>query len=359
MKKPNVIITTGGTGGHIFPALAIAEIIKQNTDYNVIFVGAEKGMENKIIPQYDYKLLTLPIRGLQRKKILKNIPLLYYIPKSLWLARKIINKYKPKIVVGVGGYASFPTLFIAKNKNIPIVLQEQNAFPGLVTRIFHKKAAQVFLGMEYAKKYLPECKNCIVSGNPIRKYNRNYSYEELAKFFNFSENKPVILLLGGSLGARTLNKIMEIIVKNPASEKFNILWQTGKFYYEQYKRFSSENIKVLDFIKEMDKAYNIADIIISRAGAMTISEITYFKKPAILIPSPNVAENHQFYNAKELQEKGSAVIFEEKIPVEKIAKNVIQTLNNPQKLQELKQNASKLPDYNSNEIIKEHLLKLL
>ncbi len=356
MKK-YVFITTGGTGGHIFPAIAIAQILEKHTEYSPVFIGSKFGMETKILPQYNFPAHFLPVKGLQRKKILKNIPLLYYVPTSLLQAYRLISKYQPKLVIGVGGYASFPALWIAHQRKIPILLQEQNAYPGLVTRMFAKKAEVVMLGMEYAKKYLPGSKT-LYTGNPVRESYRIYPKNEMLKFWNFSENNPVLAIFGGSLGAKTLNEVTKKIVGS--SLNFNILWQTGKRYYDEYKSYESPNVKVLPFIQEMDKAYSVADFVISRAGALTVAELFFFKKPSLLIPSPNVAENHQYYNAKEAETKGFAKIFTENdSSTEELAQQILETLENQAEMQALLENASKLPDYKANENIQKTLLKFL
>ncbi len=353
MKK-YIFITTGGTGGHIFPALAIAQILKNNTNFQPVFIGSEFGMETKILSQYDFPAHFLPIKGFQRKKILKNLPLLYYIPTSLFRAYRLFARYKPSVIIGVGGYASFPALWIARQKNIPILLQEQNAYPGLVTRMFARKAKYVLLGMEYARKYLFNA-NTVYTGNPVRETYRIYPKNEAKKYWNFSEDRLLVAVFGGSLGAKTLNEITKYIVERNLN--INILWQTGKNYYEKYKSYENAYVKIVPFIQEMDKAYSAADLVLSRSGAMTVSELFFFKKPAILIPSPNVAENHQYYNAKEAEEKKFAKIILENRPVSKLAIEVVNLLQNPTKINSLIENAKKLPDYQANKKIKKLLLK--
>lgn len=304
----SVIISGGGTGGHIFPAVAIAdEIKKRYPNCEVNFVGALGRMEMEKVPAAGYPITGLPISGLQRKKIWKNWNLPFKILKSLRLSSKLIKKYKPQLVIGVGGYASAAITKKAQNKGVPTMLQEQNGFAGMTNKLMGKKAKAVCVAYENMEQFF--AKEIIhITGNPIREKILGIAetQNEWYAKYNLEQGKPIVLFIGGSLGARSINKAVEKHVQALLDLGYQIIWQTGKNY--QPKVESAKGLSIHTFITEMNEVYSLADIIISRAGALSISELCFVGKPTILVPSPNVAEDHQTKNALALVDKNAAVL---------------------------------------------------
>lgn len=316
MKR--VVISGGGTGGHIFPAVAIADELKrQYTDIEILFVGALGKMEMEKVPQAGYKIIGLPIVGLQRKLTFSNFLLPFKILKSLLLARKTLKEFKPNIVIGVGGYASGPTLKMASMLGIPTVIQEQNGFAGKTNMILGKKAKAVCVAYEGMEKFFPKEK-IILTGNPVRLEVTQIDgkREEAFQFYQLDSSKPTLLVIGGSLGAKTLNESMINSLEKLQKEGIQVLWQCGKLYYENLKErlkdCNLEGIHLTQFIAKMDLAYALADVIISRAGAISVSELCLIGKPSILVPSPNVAEDHQTHNAMSLVKTNAAILVKDK-----------------------------------------------
>ena len=311
----NLIISGGGTGGHIYPAISIADRLRKNiTNCNILFIGAKNKMEMKKVPENGYKIIGLYISGLQRKfNLYLNILLPFKIIFSLIHSLIIILIHKPKIVIGTGGYASGPIMYVASILGIPVFIQEQNSYPGLTNRILSKYAKKIFVAYDGMDKYFNNSK-IIVSGNPIRKSIKNISLKnrnDYLKSLNFKKDLKTLLFLGGSLGADQLNKFIKDNIDFFKKNDLQVILQCGSRYFNTYKYLNSGHIKVLPFIKEMDKAYSSADIIISRSGASIISELCFVGKPVIFIPSPNVADNHQSKNAKKLYDIGAAEYVEE------------------------------------------------
>ena len=311
----NLIISGGGTGGHIYPAISIADRLRKNiTNCNILFIGAKNKMEMKKVPENGYKIIGLYISGLQRKfNLYLNILLPFKIILSLIHSLIIILIHKPKIVIGTGGYASGPIMYVASILSIPVFIQEQNSYPGLTNRILSKYAKKIFVAYDGMDKYFNNSK-IIVSGNPIRKSIKNISLKnrnDYLKSLNFKKDLKTLLFLGGSLGADRLNKFVKDNLDFFKKNDLQVILQCGSRYFNTYKYLNSVHIKVLPFIKEMDKAYSSADIIISRSGASIISELCFVGKPVILIPSPNVADNHQSKNAKKLYDIGAAEYVDE------------------------------------------------
>ena len=311
----NLIISGGGTGGHIYPAISIADRLRKNiTNCNILFIGAKNKMEMKKVPENGYKIIGLYISGLQRKfNLYLNILLPFKIIFSLIHSLIIILIHKPKIVIGTGGYASGPIMYVASILGIPVFIQEQNSYPGLTNRILSKYAKKIFVAYDGMDKYFNNSK-IIVSGNPIRKSIKNISLKnrnDYLKSLNFKKDLKTLLFLGGSLGADRLNKFIKDNLDFFKKNDLQVILQCGSRYFNTYKYLNSGHIKVLPFIKEMDKAYSSADIIISRSGASIISELCFVGKPVIFIPSPNVADNHQSKNAKKLYDIGAAEYVEE------------------------------------------------
>ena len=341
LKK--IVISGGGTGGHIFPALAIAnEIKKRYPDAEILFVGAEGKMEMEKVPAAGYKIVGLPIVGLQRKLTLKNLALPFKLLKSLSLAKKILKDFKPEAVIGVGGYASGPTLKMAQRLGIPTLIQEQNSYPGKTNRLLAKKVKAVCTAYEGLESVFPP-ETIRQTGNPVREeLNRNaISKEEAFKEFSaLDPNKRTILVMGGSLGARTLNESVIHGMEQLADANTQILWQCGKYYFEAMKQElqirKNAAIHLTDFIARMDAAYSVADVIVSRAGALSISELCIVGKPTILVPSPNVSEDHQTKNAMALVKNKAAVLIKDDVAKEQLISEAIAILNNEDKANELR-----------------------
>lgn len=315
MSALRVIISGGGTGGHIFPAIAIANEIKNRfSNAEILFVGANGRMEMEKVPQAGYSIKGLNIAGFQRTSLLKNISLPFKIIQSVWNAKKIIDDFKPSVAVGVGGYASAPLLFAASFLGVPTVIQEQNSFAGITNKILARWAKKICVAYDGMEKVFPAHK-IVKTGNPVRAgiAQANFQKEKAFEFFKLDKNKAVILIIGGSLGARTINQSVEATIEKIAESNIQLLWQTGKFYYEDYKYLGEKNnaVKVLQFIDNMDAAYSAADVIISRAGAISISELQIIGKPVILVPSPNVSEDHQTHNAMALVDNNAAIMIKD------------------------------------------------
>ena len=314
MSINRVVISGGGTGGHIFPAVAIADEIKRrNPNAEILFVGAIGKMEMEKVPAAGYKIVGLNIVGFQRKFTLKNFLLPFKIVASLLNARKILKEFKPEVVIGVGGFASGPTLQAATYLNIPTLVQEQNSFPGKTNKILSKKVTKICTAYEGLDKFFPADK-IIETGNPVRSemVQIEGKREEAYQFYNLDASKKTILIIGGSLGARTLNESLLPFVKELQAINIQVLWQCGSFYFDDLKSQIDEldmtGINMVKFINRMDLAYSLADIVISRAGAISVSELCLIKKPTILVPSPNVAEDHQTKNAMALVNKNAALL---------------------------------------------------
>lgn len=309
-----LIISGGGTGGHIFPAIAIAnEFRSRYPSAEILFVGAEGKMEMTRVPEAGYKIIGLWISGLQRKLTLSNLLFPLKLLVSYFRARKIVSQFKPHVVIGTGGYASGPIMIAATRKGIPTVIQEQNSFAGLTNKQVAAKASKVCVAYEGMEKYFP-AKKIVVTGNPVRKdiLNIDAKREQALTHFAFNPQYKTILIIGGSLGARTINESVINGIEKLLEAQVQVIWQTGKGYYDAYKsrlaQFDLRKIRVQDFLREMDLAYAAADVIISRSGALSVSEICVAKKPVILVPSPNVAEDHQTKNAIALTQKDAAVM---------------------------------------------------
>ncbi|WP_439128116.1 undecaprenyldiphospho-muramoylpentapeptide beta-N-acetylglucosaminyltransferase [Polaribacter sp.] len=310
----NILISGGGTGGHIYPAIAIANEIKARfPDANFLFVGAKDKMEMEKVPQAGYKIEGLWISGIQRKLTRKNLSFPFKLMSSLWNANKIIKKFKPNIAIGTGGFASGPTLIMANRKNIPTLIQEQNSYPGITNKLLSKKANKICVAYDNLERFFP--KNKIVkTGNPVRQdlLSIHSKKEQAIDFFKLDKKQTTILVLGGSLGAKKINELIESNLDFFKSHNIQIIWQCGKLYFNDYKRYNEvQNVQVHQFINKMDFAYAAADIIISRAGASSVSELCIVGKPVVFIPSPNVAEDHQTKNAKSIIDKHAALMVRE------------------------------------------------
>ncbi|GFD96534.1 undecaprenyldiphospho-muramoylpentapeptide beta-N-acetylglucosaminyltransferase [Tenacibaculum mesophilum] len=310
----NIIISGGGTGGHIYPAIAIANEVKvRYPEANILFVGAKDKMEMEKVPQAGYEIKGLWISGIQRKLTLKNLMFPFKLVSSLWKAYRIIRKFKPDVAVGTGGFASGPTLMVANRRGIPTLIQEQNSYPGITNRLLGKKAQKICVAYDNLERFFSEDK-IIKTGNPVRQdlLFIHTKIEEGKEFFELDTSKKTILILGGSLGARKINQLVEENLDFFKKQGVQLIWQCGKLYYEEYKKYDElENVQVHQFLNRMDLAYAAADFIVSRAGASSVSELCIVGKPTIFIPSPNVAEDHQTKNAKSIADKHGALVVKE------------------------------------------------
>ena len=367
LKEPlRVIVSGGGTGGHIFPAVSIANAIKaEYPDAEILFVGAEGRMEMQRVPAAGYKIIGLPIAGFDRKNLLKNVVVLYKIAKSQWKARKIIKEFKPHVVVGVGGYASGPTLKTAGQMGIPTLIQEQNSYAGVTNKLLAKSAKKICVAYDGMERFFP-AEKIIKTGNPVRQnlLDAKVTKAEATESFGLDPKKRTVLVIGGSLGARTVNEsILQHIEDIREAKDVQFIWQTGKYYSEEIhmalaKEDPAQNMKVTDFISNMDNAYAAADLVISRAGASSISELCLLKKPCILVPSPNVAEDHQTKNALALSTKGAAIFVKDSDARNELIPLALKTVVDDAQLASLSENVGKLAYHDSAKKIADEVVKL-
>lgn len=360
-----VIISGGGTGGHIFPAVSIANAIKVlRPKAKILFVGALGRMEMQRVPAAGYEIIGLPICGFDRKNPFKNIKVLYKIWKSQQMAKKVIKDFKPQVAVGVGGYASGPTLNKAAAMGIPCLIQEQNSYAGVTNKLLAKKAEKICVAYDGMERFFPADK-IIKTGNPVRQslLETAISREDAIRSFGLNSNKKTILLVGGSLGARTINESIMQLLDLVRNSEVQFIWQTGKYYHAQImeqleKEGKPDNLIVTDFISDMGVAYKVADLVISRAGASSISEFCLIGKPVILVPSPNVAEDHQTKNAMALVNVDAALYVKDSEAPNKLLPLAIETVNDSSKLVSLKEHILKLALPDSAEIIAKEVIKL-
>lgn len=338
-----VIISGGGTGGHVYPAIAIADALKNKVrEANILFVGANGRMEMEKVPQAGYPIKGLNISGLQRRFTYKNILTLVRLIGSMIKAKGIIKEFNPDVVVGVGGYASGPIVRAAAKKGIPTVLQEQNSYPGLTNKILAKKASKICVAYDGMDKYFPKSK-IFLTGNPVRHdiINNESTQEEALEFFGLDNYKKTLLVIGGSLGAKTINKSIINNLKLLTENNIQVIWQTGKLYYEDVSDHLAKTgvcgVKALPFIDRMDLAYTACNLIVSRAGALSVSEIITVDKPAIFIPSPNVAEDHQTKNAMALVNHNAALIIKDNEAPDKLGNAIIENIFDEEKLHKLQE----------------------
>lgn len=374
---PRIIISGGGTGGHIFPAVSIANAIRElHPDADILFVGAEGRMEMQRVPDAGYPIIGLPVAGFDRKHLWRNVSVIIKLLRSQWRARSIIRNFRPQVVVGVGGYASGPTLKTAAMMDIPTVIQEQNSYAGVTNKLLAKNARRICVAYDGMERFFPADK-LVLTGNPVR---QNLladapTREAAAEHFSLRPDKPTLLILGGSLGARTLNQTLtdglDFIRSHP---EVQFIWQTGKIYIEQVKQaitaYTGEAIRncrvsslphlyVNDFIKDMASAYALADLVVSRAGAGSISEMCLLGKPAILVPSPNVAEDHQTKNALALVEKQAALYVTDADAHDSLLPLAIDTLHNAEQLKSLSSHVKQLAHPDAARRIAEEVLSFI
>ncbi len=363
MKK--IIISGGGTGGHIFPAISIANAFKERFhDAEILFVGAENRMEMEKVPAAGYKIEGLPVAGFDRKQLWRNIAVLWKLNKSICKAKQIIKKFSPDAVVGVGGYAAGPVLRAAEKAGIPTVLQEQNSYAGVTNKLLAKKAAKICVAYPEMEKFFPKEK-IVLTGNPVRKdlLSVQDKRPEAISYFNLDPEKKTILVVGGSLGARTINQSVIAGLPQLIESDVQMIWQTGKYYYkdsvEKLSAYKQAPVHLTEFISRMDLAYAAADLIVSRSGAGSVSEFCLLKKPVILVPSPNVAEDHQTKNAMALVKEQAAVMIPDSEAVEKLIKEALEIIHDEKRLQMLSENIYRLALPNAADKIVDEIVKVM
>ncbi len=375
MSKYKFIVSGGGTGGHIYPAIAIANELKSRfPDAEFLFVGAQDKMEMQKVPQAGYAIKGLWIAGLQRKLTLQNLLFPVKLISSLWKSRAIIKSFKPDVVIGTGGFASGPLLQMANSLNIPTVIQEQNSFPGITNKLLSKKANRICVAYENLERFFPKDK-MILTGNPVRQdlIDIDSKREEAIKYFNLDASKKTLLVLGGSLGSRRVNQLIE--KELPLFDLLNvqIIWQCGKFYFDQYNKYNinanqqpttnnqqpTTNIQVFAFIDRMDLVYAAADFVISRAGASSVSELSIVGKPVLFIPSPNVAEDHQTKNAKSIEDRNGALMLKERELDEKFNTVFSDLVANENLQKQLSINIKKIAKIHATRDIVDEIVKLI
>lgn len=365
-KSYRIIISGGGTGGHIFPALSIADAIRsKQPDAQILFVGADNRMEMQRVPEAGYRILGLPIAGFDRKHLWRNLKVLWLIMKSQRMAKKIIKDFKPQVAVGVGGYASGPTLKMAAKMNIPTLIQEQNSYAGVTNKILSRKAKIICVAYDGMERFFPYEK-IKITGNPVRSslLAMQNNRDDAMKAMKLDSSKRCVLIVGGSLGARSMNESvlanLNLIEANP---DIQFVWQTGKYYFEEMKNRieksgKPQNIIITDFVSDMANALNAADLVVSRAGAGSISEFALLGKPVILVPSPNVSEDHQTKNAMALVNKGAAIHIPDIKAKEELLPTTIAIVNDDNKLKTLSENIRDLAKPNAAQVIAEEVLIL-
>ena len=361
------LISGGGTGGHIFPAISIANALRQaEPDCEILFVGANRRMEMDRIPEAGYDIVGLDVYGIERRKIWKNVKVLYLFLKSYLEARKIVRRFAPDVAIGVGGYVSAAAMRAAASFAVPVVLQEQNSFAGITNKFLARQAKKICVAYDGMERFFDKSK-IVFTGNPVRQniLSRDFEIDEAYRYFHLDPSKKTLLIVGGSLGARTINDSIMAHIKELRQSDIQVIWQTGKYYFSNIKEHIQglypnvtdgnplyfNNIFVSDFISKMDYAYAIADAVISRAGASSISELCLLGKPSILVPSPNVSENHQYHNAMSLANKNAAIVVEDHNAKQTLVEQAVSLIADDKRLAELSCNIKQLAANNSAEAI--------
>lgn len=344
----------GGTGGHLYPAIAVADEIKRlKPESEILFVGTKSKIEGRVIPQLGYGFKSIWIKGFSRKFNLSNILFPIKLVVSILQSIFISFKFKPRVAIGSGGYVAGPAIWGASVMGAKIILMESNSYPGVTTRLLEKYADEVHITFEDSKKYLRHPEKIKLTGNPVRSELGKTNKSDAIKYFGLDENKFTILILGGSLGAQSINDAIANCLEDLEKNNFQIIWQTGKNYYDNYKKFNFTSVKISDFIDDMNKAYSACDLLVARAGATTIAELSVLGIPSILIPSPHVAENHQYYNAKSLADNGAAVLIKDSELKDSLKNEILNLAKDKNLLKSLSENAKKIARPNAaNEIAK-------
>lgn len=361
MRTYKFILSGGGTGGHIYPAIAIANELKSRfPDAKFLFVGAQDKMEMQKVPQAGYPIKGLWIAGLQRRLTFDNALFPIKLLSSLLKSRQIIKQFQPDVVIGTGGFASGPLLQMANSAGIPTVIQEQNSFPGITNKLLSKKANAICVAYENLERFFPKDK-MVLTGNPVRQDLMTIEGKraEGVAHFNLDPNKKTILVLGGSLGARRVNQLIEKELEFFETQNVQLLWQCGKLYFDEYQKYQSKDVQVMAFIERMDLVYAAADFVISRAGASSVSELCIVGKPVVFIPSPNVAEDHQTKNAKSIADKNGAILIRESELDTTFESTFSDLIGNENKQHELSQNIKSLALPNATKAIVEEIIKLI
>lgn len=357
------LISGGGTGGHIFPAVSIANALREmHPSCEILFVGALGRMEMERVPAAGYDIVGLPVQGFDRKNLFRNIPILWNLLKSMRKVRSIIKSFRPDVAIGVGGYASGAAMKVAARMGIPVLLQEQNGFAGVTNKLLKNDAAKICVAYEGMERFFP-AEKIILTGNPVRQNLMQGSREEAYSHFSLSPEKKTLLIIGGSLGARTINNSVKKHLQLLAESGVQVIWQTGKFYIDDCRKaaeeFANPNLIVTDFVSRMDLAYAVANLVISRAGASSISELCLLGKPSVLVPSPNVAEDHQTHNAMALVRKNAAVLVKDVDAENELIATALALLADVQKLKELSTNVLTLAERDSARRIADEVMKLV
>ena len=365
-RKPRILISGGGTGGHIFPALSIADALRRRLDADILFVGAEGRMEMERVPAAGYPIKALPVAGFNRRNLFKNFRVLLMLRRSLAMARKIVREFRPDVAVGVGGYASGPVLKAAQNAGIPTVLQEQNSYAGVTNKLLAPKARAICVAYEGMERFFP-ADRIVATGNPVRKdlLRAGLDPAEARKAFGLDPHRPTLLVVGGSLGALTINESMQAAAPVLVEKGYQVIWQTGKGWYRKFLEGETSvapaegRLAILPFIPDMAQAYAAATLVVSRAGAGTISELELLGKPCVLVPSPNVAEDHQTKNARALADRGAAVLVPDAECRQRLLPVVESLLAHPDRLRHMGEAIREMAMPDSDEKIVDEVVKIL
>lgn len=365
MSQFKVIVSGGGTGGHIFPAIAIANAIKEKyPNTKILFVGALGRMEMEKVPAAGYEIIGLPIMGLQRRLTLQNLKFPFMLLASMRKAKKIVKEFKPDVVVGVGGYASGPLLKAATNLGVPALVQEQNSYPGITNKLLANKVQKLCVAYDNMDRFFPKEK-IMLTGNPVRQDIKNLEAKRIRgiEHFGLDENKKTVLVVGGSLGARTINHAIDAGVEEIAKNDIQLVWQTGKLYVDEaaktVAKYEGKGIVTMPFISKMDYAYAVADVVVSRAGAMSVSELSIAAKPTIFVPLPSAAEDHQTKNAMALVNHNAALLVKDAEAQEKLIPTLINLMKDEQEQQKIANNVAKMAFKDSANIIADEVMKLI
>ena len=362
MKKYRILISGGGTGGHIFPALSIANALRRRLDADILFVGADDRMEMERVPAAGYDIKGLPVAGFDRRNLLKNFSVLLKLRRSIALARKIVADFRPDIAIGVGGYCSGPTLKAAQRAGVPTLLQEQNSYAGVTNKLLAKKARKICVAYPDLERFFPADK-IVLTGNPVRKdlLEKTFSPEKARERFGLNPKLSTVLVVGGSLGALTLNESMEAGIRRLHDEGIQVIWQTGKNFGDRGPEAVKglKGIVVTKFISDMAAAYAAADLVVSRAGAGSISELELLGKPCILVPSPNVAEDHQTKNARALSDKGAAILVTDAEARESLIDEIISLIHDRKRLNDMSAEIRQLALPDSDEKIVDEIVDII
>lgn len=361
-KKPHILISGGGTGGHIFPALSIANALKRRLDAEILFVGAENRMEMERVPAEGYPIKGLPVAGFDRKRLWRNVSVLLKLRKSLRMADKIVREFKPEIAIGVGGYCSGPTLKAAQKAGIPTLIQEQNSYAGVTNKLLAAKAKAICVAYPDMERFFPS-ESIVMTGNPVRRDLIDHAPDTATarRSFGLNQERPTLLVIGGSLGALTLNESMEQGIRRLADQGIQVIWQTGKNFGDRGLTAVQglKGVVVTKFITDMAAAYAAADLVVSRAGAGSISELELLSKPCILVPSPNVAEDHQTKNARALADHNAAVLVPDSEARERLVDTAVALITDKKRLAEMADNIKKLALPDSDEKIVDEVVKII